>query len=231
MKKFKMLPLIMSGIFTVLFVVLSLVIGGVSGHTASFWISFSLMLVAVCEATFCLMKTMKDGAILKDIMFSFPLWEHTLIFFLYELVVSVLFMILDGKVHFAFPLILGLLGIIVYSFFAFSCLLARGIVGEIQKEVKIKTTNLRMMQADAESLAENCTTPEAKKAASKLAEDIRFSDPMTDDSLNSIDDEIKRYIRDARIAVAEGREEDVPALCREMGLLLSERNRKCRILK
>ena len=231
MKKIKMLPLILGGGFAVLFIALSLVIGGVSGHTASFWVSFALMLVSTCEVTVYLMMMMKGKGILKDVVFSFPLWKHSAIFFAYEFVVSIVFMILDGKAPMAIPLILGVLGIVVYTLFALSCFIARGIITDIQKEVKTKTTNLRLMQADVESLADSCTTLEAKKAASKLAEDIRFSDPMIDDSLNSIDEEIRRYMEIAKNDVAAGQEEGVAALCQKMGLLLSERNRKCKILK
>ena len=63
------------------------------------------------------------------------------------------------------------------------------------------------------------------------AENIRFSDPMTNDVVADVDNRIRQGIDDLREACEEGRTEEAAALCARVDRVLVERNRKLFVTK
>ena len=82
-----------------------------------------------------------------------------------------------------------------------------------------------MLQIDVELLAKAETDPETKTSLTKLAERIRYSDPLSDDSLDELEGIISSKIHELKTSTARG------DLISEIGILLSERNAKCKALK
>lgn len=202
-----------------------------AGLSVSFWLScgfFAVGLIAVIGFSSCAMR--KQTA-LFDLLLHIPLWKHCVIYAIAELVFAILFSALGAYVHFAIAALVQLVALLLFLACAISALIPRRIIGEIQNEVKQKTTSLRLLQVDAQMLADACTDPAARKEAAKLAEAIRFSDPMSHSCLEPLEAEIGAAIRSARADCAAGNTEAILAACRKASLLLSERNMKCKVLK
>ncbi len=99
------------------------------------------------------------------------------------------------------------------------------IVSTIDDKVKSKVSFIKLLQADVELLAEEEKDADVKALLQKLAEEIRFSDPISDDSLSNLETEISSKIN--AIKYSDKKAE----LINNIILLLSERNKKAKILK
>ncbi|HBF15911.1 MAG TPA: hypothetical protein DDW30_09605 [Clostridiales bacterium] len=202
-----------------------------AGLSASFWVSCGFFAVGLCVVIGFSVSAMRRHTALFDVLLRIPLWKHCVAYAIVEFVLAVLFSALGQYVHCAVAAVVQLVALIVYLACAISALIPGKVIGEIRKEVKQKTTSLRLLQVNAQMLADACTDPAAKKEAAALAEAIRFSDPMSHACLEPLEADISSAIRTAREECAAGNTEAVLAACRKASSLLSERNMKCKVLK
>ena len=109
------------------------------------------------------------------------------------------------------------------------CLIAgdvgRDEVERVEEKVNRKVFYLKDLQADIELLAEQEADPEMRAELLKLAEAVRFSDPMSNAALADIEAEIAGKV--AALKTADHKAEVIA----EVKLLLAERNKKAKLLK
>ncbi len=99
------------------------------------------------------------------------------------------------------------------------------IVSTIDDKVKSKVNFIRALQADVELLAESEKDEKVKALLKKLAEEIRFSDPMSNEELNALETEIQSKVSDIKYA------DDKLQLIEDILFTLAERDKKCKVLK
>ena len=86
-------------------------------------------------------------------------------------------------------------------------------------------------QTDVQAVADNATEQSVKKAFSELAENVRFSDPMSHESLFELEKQILEQVNNAKECVEGGDNEGAIACCEAATRLLNERNMKTKVLK
>ena len=87
------------------------------------------------------------------------------------------------------------------------------------------TFYIKQLQVDVELLAGAETDTATKSALTRLAEKIRYSDPMSDGQLADIEDRITVKFAELKSAT------DKVKIIAELNLLLDERNKTIKILK
>ena len=102
---------------------------------------------------------------------------------------------------------------------------ARDEINRVEEKVNQKVFYIRELQADVEMLAEQEQNPEIKTSLTKLAEKIRYSDPMSNVALADLEARIREKVTALRTA------DHKLEIIAELDLLLVERNRKAKILK
>lgn len=108
--------------------------------------------------------------------------------------------------------------------------IAAGIVSEIDDKIKAQTSFIKTLTLDAESLMSCAQNETAKAAAKKVYEAVRYSDPMSHDGLSSIESEIAiKFNQFAGKVTANS--EDITTIAEELIVLISDRNKRCRLLK
>ena len=130
-------------------------------------------------------------------------------------------------VFFAFPAIpswIAVIACVVFLGLSAICLIgadaAKNEIKRVEEKVNQKVFYIRQLQTDVEILAEQEQNPETKAALTKLAEKIRYSDPMSRETLADIEAEIKEKV--FKLKTAEHKSD----LITELDLLLTERNKK-----
>ena len=98
-------------------------------------------------------------------------------------------------------------------------------IKRVSEKAKQKTLYLQNLQTDVELLAEVEPHPDAKAALQALAEKLRYSDPMSDETLAALEREIADKVNVLKTTA------DKTQSAAEIALLLDERNKKCKILK
>ena len=88
---------------------------------------------------------------------------------------------------------------------------------------------IKNLTVDAETLISKASNDEAKAEAKKVYEAIRYSDPMANDALSSLESEITSKFNAFENAVVSG--EALEETSKTLLILIEERNNKCKMFK
>ena len=212
--------------------ILLFVIAGFKGHGASFWASFVFMNLAFASIVLNALLLNKREMQPKDFMFGYPILRHCVILLIIELVLSTVFMLLDTiNLAWAWAFVPQFLVLGIHLVLVVSCYMANDTIQEMDTRIKDATTFTKLLQVDAEMIVDKCSDPKLKAAFQNLAEDIRFSDPMSNPCLFELEKQITLTVSNADFAVNQKDYINAMLLCDQAKLLLTERNKKCKALK
>ena len=83
---------------------------------------------------------------------------------------------------------------------------------------------MREFQAKGRALVTLNQVPEAARPLEKLAEDLRFSDPVSSEALTEIEDQLAECLAQLQEAVSAQKTEQILSVCQEAERILAERN-------
>lgn len=102
---------------------------------------------------------------------------------------------------------------------------AKDKVTEVETKVQTKVFYIRSLQVDVEMIADGEKDMSVKAELIKLAEKIRFSDPMSNDALRELEEKISEKVEALKTS------ENKTELINELSSLITERNKKVKLLK
>ena len=150
--------------------------------------------------------------------------------------ISTLVMLAVGGLAMALPFVPIWLGVIlcilVLGFSAIAiigALTTSQTVSDIDAKIKTKTLFIKMLTADAETLMQKASSKE-RDITKKVYEAIRYSDPVSIDALSMIESQITLKFKEFENAVCI-QSEKTESLGKELLILVSDRNTKCKLLK
>ena len=97
------------------------------------------------------------------------------------------------------------------------------------EKVKSQTQFIKLLTVDAETLLVKAKTPDAKIAAKKVYEALRYSDPMSSEVLGEVEAELAEKFRAFGSAV--NTDSGVTEAAEDLLETLAERNKKCKAAK
>lgn len=204
---------------------------GFGGHTAIFWTSWAFMLAAFAAMTVSVTILGQRGMFLRDWLFGFPIIKHSTVFLIAELAASIVFMLFEKIVPWGWAFAVQFLMLCIYGICAISCFLTKEAINDVHTKVSDKTRFIKLLRADAEMLVEKCSDPETREECRKLAEAIRYSDPMSSETLFELEKDLAFTVSECDRAVAAKDYAAARALCAKAMLQLAERNKVCKALK
>ena len=208
------------------------VIVGFEEHNSPFWTGYGFMMGAfvLLGITVLLLRTRFVQP--RDWLFGYPVLKHSAIYLVVEFVLSSLFMCLDEvEMLWWIPFLVQLIVLSIHLFFLLSCFFVQEAIIGVQKQVKKATVFTGFLQANVETIAAKVQDPEAKKAFLKLAEQVRFSDPVSNPKLAELEQQINAHITNADYYVMNNDMENALRSCESAKILLEERNKKTKALK
>jgi len=225
--KFALILLIAVAAYNLVFFMLA----GFADHTATFWESWGFMMLAIATIIIVFASMGSQGMFMRDWLFGYPIFKHCTIYAFVELVLSSIFAIFEESVSWSVALVIQILLYAIFLVFTLSAFLARDTIKEIGAKVEVKTQYIRLLRVDAEMLEGKCTDPAPKEKCRKFAEDVRFSDPMSNEVLFELEKEISLTVSNCDMALSANNFPMADALLTKASLLLQERNKKCKVLK
>lgn len=228
-KKQKMTAAILA-IVVIAYNVTLFVLCGFAGYTGVFWTSWVFMLAAFVAMAVAGVLLGEKGMFLRDWLFGYPIVKHTTVYITFEFIASTLFIIFEQKIKWGWAFAVQFLLLSVYGVCAISCFLAKETIDDIHTKVGNKTEFWKLLRVDADMLMEKCSNAELKTQLGEFSEAVRYSDPMSSDTLRDLEKEIASTVSDCDNAVTRGDVEQAEALCKKAKLLLVERNKKCKAL-
>ena len=222
MKKNKGMAYAVLGIAFVMFNVIAFAVPTVK--TATFWVAYVFTAVAFASQIAIWNFAFKGTDTLKSKFLGIPLISVGITYLIIQIIAFAVFMALLLAVSWiaivVCALILGISAI---------CLIGtetgREEINRVEEKVEKKVFYIKSLQVDIEMLASTETDADTKTALTKLAEKIRFIDPMSNDILSDLEAEITAKVKELK--TAENKAEIITVL----DLLITERNKKAKLLK
>ena len=221
---------IIYGIVLVLFNVVFWCIPFPKNGTSIILYIFSLVsIIGGCSIT---MYAFSKGTELRSKVYGFPVFRMGYIYMIVQLLFSVAVCTVNAFI--AVPawiavvvsvLILGLSAIGVIATDA-----TRDIITEQENKWAAQTAKNAEFRLNIDSIAERCPEGELKKKLSSLAEEFRFSDPVSSDALTEIEKKLGEEVAALKALVTANPEEAIKK-ADEVHYLLADRNRLCKAAK
>ena len=222
MKKNKGMAYAVLAIAFVLFNVIAFAIP--TAKTATFWIAYVFAAVAFVSQIAIWKFAFKGADTLKSKFLGIPLISVGITYLIIQIIAFAIFM--------AFPITPTWIAIVVCALIlgiSAICLIGtetgREEVCRVEEKVEKKVFYIKSLQVDVEMLASTETDAETKAALTKLAEKIRFSDPMSNEALEELDAEITAKVKELKTA------ENKAEIIKVLDSLITERNKKAKLLK
>lgn len=217
------------GVLLVLYILVAFLIPFV--HTATFWVSllFTLIAFGVVGASFYIAFIKNPDA--KSRFYGFPIAKIGAIYGLVQLIAGLVFMALAvyAPVWLAVLVYAIALGAAVIGLIS-----AEAVAEEIHnQDAKLKkdVTLMRSLQSKLNQMAAQCDNPDAAPALKKLAEELRYSDPVSSEALAEIEADLSAAVDELQATIVDGDSNAVRQLCRKASAVLAERNRLCKLNK
>ena len=222
MKKNKSMAYAVLAIAFVLFNVIAFAIP--TAKTATFWVAYVFAAVAFVSQIAIWKFAFKGADTLKSKFLGIPLISVGVTYLIIQLIAFAVFM--------ALPLAASWIALVVCALIlgiSAICLIGtetgREEINRVEEKVEKKVFYIKSLQVDVEMLANAETDADTKAALTKLAEKIRFSDPMSNDALADLEAEITTKVKELK--TAENKAEIITVL----DSLITERNKKAKLLK
>ena len=162
---------------------------------------------------------------------SFPLtiWRYLIT----QITVSAIFVISENLFDRSIPI--GwfiLIHIVLLAFFSVLLILQKGgkdIIEQIDEKVKVKYLDLRMVQMDVESVKER--VPEQAKEIQAVVDALRYSMPMSHESIAPYEDKIKDSVFILEQAADQNDANKISEICVTLLRQIKDRNNRATLIK
>lgn len=202
---------------------------GIKKYTPSFWIGYIFITVAFIGQIICTYFALKDND-LKKTFYNISLVSTSYTGLILSFIFGGLCMIISPL-----PYWVGIiLCAIVLGFNVIAVIKATAtidIVSGIDEKVKERTLFIKSITADAENLISRAKSETVKVECKKVYEAVRYSDPISNGALTSIESDITIKFSKLSDAVVSEDSAAVVTLADEITILLGDRNKKCKLLK
>ena len=216
----------------VLFNLLAFVSVGGAGqekYTLSFWIGYVFITLTFIGQLVCAHTAFKaDNAKKKYYSLSQVKTSYT------GLILSFVF----GGACMLLPSLPYWVGVIVcaivFTVNTLSVVKATAAIDEIERvdmKVKEQVFFIKSLTVDADTLLASAKSEAVRAECRKVYEAIRYSDPMSNEALASVESQITVKFAELSEAVKVNDAEKVTVLANEIVILVGDRNKKCRVLK
>lgn len=202
---------------------------GVEKYDAAFWIGYTFITVTFLGQLACTWFALKEESASK-LFYKVSLITTSYTGLVITFVIGGLCMLISPL-----PYWVGVIACsIVLAANILAVIKAAAAIDEVQKideKIKEQTAFVKMLTVDAESLISRAKSETVKAECMKVYEAIRFSDPMSNNALSSIESAITTKFSNLSLAVASDNFDSATEFANELVILIGERNKKCKLLK
>lgn len=192
--------------------------------TGTFWITYVFTTIAILAQIVIWKNTLGKEDTLKSKFLGLPVIHVGIVYLVVQIVAFAVFTAVPTlPIWSAIVACTSILCFSVVSMIAGEA--GRGETEYVESKVQKKVFFIKELQTDVELLIDRETDIEIRTALQQLAEKIRFSDPMSDDTLSKIENTIAERVAELKT------ESDKMSIIHELDSLLAERNKKAKILK
>ena len=231
LNKKQLLPIAAFAVILIVYNVLAFVLP--FAHKGPFWTAYVFGLISIFVSAAVIALAFNKTNTPKSRFYGFPIARVGVLYALIQLPLSFITMALSRigdlpvwpfALVFVLLLAFALLGTIGAE-------AARTEVERIENDKKNSTASMKQFGVLSAGLADRCSDPEAKRAVTRLADALRYSDPVSGPATAAAEEELGALLNELRSAVASGDAASVQSVVNTAMNVLDERNRLCRLNK
>ena len=197
--------------------------------TDSFWVGYSFIVVMFIGQLICAYISFNTNNASK-VFYNIPLSKLSFIWLAISIIAGAICMgVLTVNVVISVILCVSILALSIYSILVAKTVI--DYVEEYDNKIKTQTFFIKSLTIDAETLMERAKDDAVKAECRKVAEALRYSDPMSNEALASAESAITLKFASLQSAVQLNDKEKAIPTAQELVVLINDRNRKCKLLK
>lgn len=185
--------------------------------------AFGVAILAIC------MVAGKHGA--RSRFYGFPIGRIGVTYALWQLVISLLFMLLGGIIPTWIVLLVSVIGLGAALLGLIAADSVRTTIEAQDEKLRVNTATIRSLRSKISLLSAQNDDPETTGAIRKLSDEFRYSDPVSSPALAEIEADLAALVNELQQATVDGDSTVVLDLCKKISLMLQERNRICKLNK
>lgn len=201
----------------------------VNKFTPSFWIGYAFITIMFIAQLACSILFFKQDTKEKRFL-NIPVINLSYTALLVSIIVGAVAMAVPFVPYWV-GIILDILIVAFYAIAIISSKAAADTIENIDKKVKTQTFFIKSLTVDAETLLSRAKSDETKAIAKKVYEAIRYSDPMSNETLSSVESQITVKFNEFSNTVMEDNNPLAKTLGNELIILVNDRNKKCKLSK
>lgn len=195
-----------------------------------FWIAYALITVSFFLQLIVAVLVLLIGKREKK-SFNLPVFVTSGVGFAIMIIVGSVCMALNHQIAQWIGIVVCF---VVFGFTIIASVMAKSIghsAQSFEKRISGQTKFIKNLSADASTLSAKTQDDEIKSLCKKVADAIRFSDPMSNKELDDVEGKISDKYDEFKDAVEENNKETASAATNLLIALIEERNAKCKLLK
>lgn len=219
-------------VLALLFVVYTLIVLAVPfAKGGMFWLTYLFTAAAFGVQAYVFKLSFEKEAGAKSKFYGFPIARVGVLYLAVQIVLGLVFMALAAVAPVWLALVLYLALLVAAAVGVIATDFIRDEVERQDAQLKKDVATMRALQSKAAALPARCEDAEAKTALEKLAEEFRYSDPVSAPALADLETDMAATMEELSAAVTDGDNAAVLALCKKISATLAERNRLCKLNK
>lgn len=222
--------LIFAGLALVVFNVIAFVVPFMKN--AVFWAAYAFGMTAIISQLAVMKYAFNGAETIRSRFYGFPVARIGVIYGICQLLLSFAAMALSPFIPMWIPMIIFIVMLAAAAAGMICADMVREEIEQQDKKLVKNVSNMRELQSKINLIVSQADCgEELKSALSKLGEDIKYSDPVSNSATEKIENELLVSIDELEKAVIDGEEAAALTLCRKISGTLAERNRLCKLNK
>lgn len=198
-------------------------------HTPSFWIGYAFVNISLIGQLVCAWVSIKDDSIRKT-FYNISMFAVNSTGLFFNVLVGLICMVLTPLPYWVgaiiCPLVFGVNLVAVLK-----AKIAADIVSDIDEKIESSTAFIYEMRDLSEALVLRAKTDEVKTLCKKIRDAFKYCDPVSNNEIKGLEEEIKKHFDLFKTAISEDNAEDISAEANELLALVAERNAICKRAK
>ncbi len=217
------------GIILVVFCVIMFVLPTLMN--AIFWLALVFGIISIGIAGYALYAGFVKGDAARSKLYGFPVARVGTVYMVTQLIISLLFAILAKYIPVFVVVIVCIVALAAAAIGVISTEAVREEIEHQDKELKKKVSVMRSLQSKVRMLVSQCDDEIFSKELEKFSDDLKYSDPVSSDAIEDIENNLAELIDEMQKATVEGEFCIASDLCKKASAVLAERNRLCKLNK
>lgn len=200
-------------------------------HTTAFGVAYGFGALAILFQLYIFKASHAGDGDAKSRFYGFPIARLGVYYLVAQLVVSVIEMALARVIPTGVAVAINVL---LLALAAVGCITMDAMRDEIIRQdgaLKKNVGNMRELQSLSAALVGQCGDESLKPMLQKLADEFRYSDPVSSEKTQEIEEDMKAQLGDIQQVLVEGDSDSAKKLCGKLMGSLAERNRVCAVSK